>query len=80
MRCVWTFFLFVFPKNEAFVCLNLVCLFLFLIEMVENAVVIAVRVYRPIKNNPRQPVSSFRYVQEILLLGKYVQQKFRVKL
>lgn len=38
-------------------------------EMVENAIVISVRVYRPIKNNPRQPISSFRYVQEILLLG-----------
>jgi hypothetical protein len=40
-------------------------------EIIENAVVVTVRIYRPIKNSPRQPVSSFRYVQEIVLLGKW---------
>ena len=37
--------------------------------MLEQVMVVSVRVYRPIKNYPRQPISSFRYSQEIVLLG-----------
>ena len=39
--------------------------------MLEQEMVVSVRIYRPIKNHPRQPISSFRYSQEIVLLGNF---------